>query len=89
MIGNLQLKIQQLIGILRPKITSDDGCTELLLHKHVTVDRKKPLDTTDITHDTNSKLEFPTLEIDVDVERPPDSSGDERNPITTLNPIED
>ncbi len=41
--------------------TTEEECTELVLNKHVTVDRQKPVDATDITritYDTNSEVEF-------------------------------
>ena len=56
----------------------------MIINKHVTVDRQKPVDATNITqitHDTNSEVEFPALETDEDVETPPDSLGNEFNPI--------
>ena len=70
--------------------TTEEECTELVLNKHVTVDRQKPVNATDITqmtHDTNSELEFPALETDEDVETPLDSLGNECNPI--IHPTEE
>ena len=42
---------------------------------------------TQITHDTNSEVEFPALETDEDVETPSDSLGNECNPI--IHPTEE